>query len=162
MQIQMKLNIHPNISKSRSPRNNENDHVKIFAQKLTWRNGQDTAYNVRVIAHRLSQKLKVLNLLQANAPEKKSYNSHRLTHTVTGDRGPNLFLGAARVSHRDSVPKISQFNYERDLRYLLLKHSNQLKDLTNQKNWQVLVESKISRGCRLVALGVLLQFVAVV
>lgn len=141
IQIQMKENNNPGVQMPKSPKNNEQDHVKIFAQKLTWRNGQDTAYNVRVIAHRLSQKLKVLNLLQANAPEKKTYGSYRGTHTGTVDKGINPFFGTIRISHRESAPKMQNFNYERQLRYFLIEHCNRLKELVNQKDWQLLIES---------------------
>lgn len=147
---------------TRSPKGHVCDPLKIFAQKLTWRNGQDTAYNVRVIADRLNQKLKVLNILQKNTPENKTRGSHRTTYYGSTNKHTNSFFEAIRTSKQESAPKMQNFNYERRLRFFLVEHMNRMSEMVNQKDWQLLIESMLTRDSRTVPHRVLLQLLAAV
>ena len=131
-----------------APREHDNtiDKIKIFSQRMAWRNGRDTAYNIKALGQRLTQKLRVLKLFQNMHSTSNIFLSHRTNHSANPEKLDVAQIKMPRASHLD--PSLGPRNslYQKKLKLLLSEHQNHLRALVSRKDSRLLVESQIIRN----------------
>jgi hypothetical protein len=136
---------------------NQNPHesIKLFSQKLAWRNGRDTAYNVKALGRRLTQKLRVLKLFQEMPAQTNNFHSHRTTQFLPNIKPEGIMLMTSRLSTNDISAGNQNLGYQKKLKSLFTQHQTCLRTLVNRKESKLLIESSLNRNRRASTIGFL-------
>lgn len=139
-------------------------NIKVFSQRLTWRNGRDTAYNFKMLGQRLTNKLRVIKLFQELKSQSISQN-HDPNEPSRFRTNMEKFKQASEAASRLPNRNILGWRieaYQMRLTALLLEHQNFIKTLVNQRDYPILIESEVKRDFRLATYRVLFQLMGAV
>ncbi len=139
-------------------------NIKVFSQRLTWRNGRDTAYNFKALGQRVTNKLRVIKFFQELSSHSISQNidpNETKSFRTTMEKFRQASEAASRLPNRN-IAGWRVEAYQMRLTALIVDHQNFLKTLVSPRNNPILIESEITRNSRFVTNCLLLQLMGVI
>ena len=153
-------------------------NIKVFSQCLTWRNGRDTAYNLKMLGQRLTNKLRVIKMFErlnsqsisqnqnpndASSFRKKIDQSKRASELLRMKKDQSKH--SAEPATRNTISNIVGWRleaYQMRLTALLLEHQSFIKTLINKTDYPILIESGLKRDFGPSAHRILLQLLGAI